>query len=150
MTKLKPVINSGVSPFHDLIGLGLVEWHEDFARAQLEIADHHLNRSGVVHGGVYMSMLDQIGGYSGLYCSLAGNARFAVSLSITCSFLGQASSGVLTAIGSKVGGGRRVFYTRTEVRDEQGRTLALGQGVHRYRTGSENPEGVPTGEAASP
>jgi uncharacterized protein (TIGR00369 family) len=150
MTKREPAIDTGVSPFHDLIGLRLVEWREDFARAQIEIAEHHLNRSGVVHGGVLMSLLDQIGGFSGLYCTVPGNARFAVSLSITCSFLGQASSGVLTAIGRKVGGGRRVFYTRTEVQDARGNALALGQGVHRYRTGSESPDGAPAGEALSP
>ncbi|MBI4185392.1 MAG: PaaI family thioesterase [Proteobacteria bacterium] len=145
MTILEPALDTGPSPYHDLIGFRLVEWREDFARAQLAVAEHHLNRSGVVHGGVFLSLLDQIAGFAGLYAPAPGGPRFAVTLSISCSFMGQARAGVLTAIGRKVGGGRNIYMTRSEVRDEAGAALALAQGVHRYRAGSEPAGGAPAG-----
>ena len=143
MTALERAIDTGHSPYHDLIGFRLVEWREDFARAQLELTPDHQNRSGIAHGGVVLSMLDQASGFCGLYCTVPGNTRLAVTVSLTTNFTGQASEGVLTAIGEKVGGGRSIFFTRARLLGPDGSVLGLSQGVHRYRTGSESPEGVP-------
>ncbi|MEX2642994.1 MAG: PaaI family thioesterase [Acetobacterales bacterium] len=143
MTALEPAIDTGHSPYHDLIGFRLVEWRADFARAQLELTPDHHNRSGIVHGGVVLSMLDQASGFCGLYCTVPGNTRLAVTVSLTTNFTGQASEGVLTAIGEKVGGGRSIFFTRARLLGPDGAVLGLSQGVHRYRSGSESPEGVP-------
>lgn len=143
MPALEPAIDTGPSPFHDLIGFRLVEWREDFARGQLEVKEEHLNRSGVIHGGVVLSLLDQASGFSGLYCTVPGNARYAVTVSLTTNFSGQCSEGVIEAIGEKVGGGRSIYFTRARLFGPDGSVLGMSQGVHRYRSGSGEPEGVP-------
>ena len=43
------------------LGLEIVDWTEAGPVLALEVAPHHLNRNGAVHGGVLLSMLDKIG-----------------------------------------------------------------------------------------
>jgi uncharacterized protein (TIGR00369 family) len=53
-----PLENETMRGFNVLLGYRLAEWREDFARLELALEAKHLNRSGVVHGGVLATMLD--------------------------------------------------------------------------------------------
>lgn len=55
------------------------------------------------------SMLANGMSLAGLYCPVPGHVRKGVTLSMTTSFLGQASGGMLKAIGSICGGGRKSY-----------------------------------------
>ena len=110
---------------------------------ELEIGRAHLNRAGVVHGGVLATLLDTALGYAGCWCAVPGHYRSAVTLSLATSFTGQARSGLLRALGRKGPSGTRIFTCTGEVLDPHGAVLAMAQGVFRYRSGSERPEGVP-------
>lgn len=80
---------SASSPFHDLMGLDLVEWRDGFARVVCMTGPQHLNRSGIVHGGVFLSLIDQAGAFAGLWCSVKGNVRRAVTIDLDCRFTGR-------------------------------------------------------------
>ena len=69
--------------FADLLGYELTAWGPDTAELTLKIATKHLNRSGVVHGGVVTTLIDTACSYSGCFCSVAGNVRRSFSLSLT-------------------------------------------------------------------
>ena len=129
--------------FNSLIGFELIEWRSDHAVLQLVIESKHLNRSGVIHGGVLATMIDAACGYAGCYCETPGNVRAALTLSLTTSYLGSTSSGVLHCTAKKRGGGRRIFNATAEILTEDGAMIALGQSTYRYRSGSEDPAGVP-------
>lgn len=131
------------SGFRRLLGYRVAEWGDGYAVIELELDDRHLNRSEVVHGGVYGTLIDAAGGYAGCYCTVPGNVRRAFTLSLSTSFVASKASGRLRAIARKSGGGRSVFFAHVEVLDEGGRLIATGEGVYRYRRGSERPEGVP-------
>jgi uncharacterized protein (TIGR00369 family) len=131
------------APYHDLLGIELVEWRDGFARLSLMAERKHMNRSGIVHGGVLLSLIDQAGGYAGLYCTVPGHVRRAVTVDLDCRFTGQATEGPVMAEGRVVTAGRNMFFTRTEVFDAAGRMVAFGAGTHRWRRGSNVPEGVP-------
>jgi uncharacterized protein (TIGR00369 family) len=132
------------SGFKDLIGYRLVTWREGYAEVALDVADKHLNIVGIPHGGVLATLLDTASGYAGCWCSVPGNQRRAVTLSLTTQFIGQARAGTtLTASARTIGGGRRIFFTRAEVHDAAGQLVAHGEGVFRYRSGSESVEGYP-------
>ena len=133
------------SGFRRLLGYRLAEWGDGYAVVELEVDGRHLNRSEVVHGGVYGALIDAAGGYAGCYCTVPGNVRRAFTLSLSTSFVASTASGRLRAIARKSGGGRSVFFARVEVLDENGRLLATGEGVYRYRHGSKRPDGVPLG-----
>ena len=85
------------APYHALLGITLEQWREDFSRVACETGRQHTNRSGIVHGGLILSMIDQAAAYAGLWCSVPGNIRRAVTLDLDCRFTGQVASGRLTA-----------------------------------------------------
>ena len=135
------------SPFHDLLGMTLAEWRDGYARLVCEIGPHHANRSGIVHGGVVLSMLDQAAAFAGLWCSVPGNVRKAVTVDLDCRFTGQVTGKRLIAEGRVASAGRSIFFARTEAFDDTGRMVAFGASTHRWRKGSEKVEGVAPEEA---
>ncbi|WP_426955276.1 PaaI family thioesterase [Muricoccus radiodurans] len=131
------------APYHELLGITLLEWRDGYAKLGLAAGRQHMNRSGIVHGGVMLSLIDQAGAYAGLYCTVPGNIRRAVTVDLDCRFTGQAGEGQLIAEGRIVTAGNSVFFTRTEVFGPDGKMVAFGAGTHRWRRGSNTPEGVP-------
>lgn len=130
--------------FADLLGYELADWQEDYAEIKLEVQRKHLNRSGVVHGGVITTLIDTACGYAGNYCSVPGNVRRSLTLSLTTQFIAAAREGaLLSAKGRRIGGGRSVFFADCELRDQNGTLIGKGEGTFKYRRGSESPEGHP-------
>lgn len=144
-----PVLNSLISGgkdlpgFHSLLGYRQALWVEDKAVIELDIQPQHLNLAGVIHGGVLTSLLDIALAEAGTYCPYPGRMRKAVTLSLTTTFTGQCSGGVIQVTGIKRAGGSRIFNSTGEVRDQNGNLLAIAEGTFRLRSGSESPEGLP-------
>lgn len=137
-----PLIPQG--GFADLIGYRVGTWRAGYAEVTLEVAERHLNRSGIMHGGVLSTLVDTACGYAGCHCTVPGHARRAMTLQLTTQFLGPVRAGdTLTAAGRVVGGGRSVFFTDCEVRTGAGDLVGRGEGVFKYLPGSEKPEGRP-------
>lgn len=134
---------SELGGFHAMLGYRQAGWEEDCAVIELELTPDHLNLGGVVHGGVLASLLDVVMAQAGTYCPYPGRLRKAITLSMTTTFTGQCSGGVIRATGRKRAGGRRIFNSTGEVHDANGNLLAMGEGTFRTRSGSESPEGVP-------
>ena len=131
------------NPLIDLLGVQLEHWEDGYVRTHLDLRPDHQNRSGVVHGGILTTLLDHVGSFSGLYCTTPAHARFCVTLSLTSNFVGQSKSGSIVAVGRRTAGGRNIYFAHSEIVDLSGSVLATGTSVHRYRRGSENPQGVP-------
>lgn len=131
------------APFHELLGLTVIEWRDGFARIACDTDRRHTNRSGIVHGGVLLAMMDQAAAYAGLWCSVPGHIRRAVTLDLDGRFTGQVAGGRLVAEGRLVRRGRNIFFCRSEVFDAAGALVAFGASTHRWRAGSESPEGQP-------
>ncbi|WP_203298980.1 PaaI family thioesterase [Marinobacter sediminum] len=129
--------------FHSLLGYGQASWEENEAVIELELQARHLNLGGVIHGGVLTSLLDIAMAQAGTHCPYPGRMRKAITLSLTTTFTGQCSSGVIRVTGRKRAGGTRIFNSTGEVHDDQGNLLAIAEGTFRIRSGSDKPEGVP-------
>ncbi|WP_028241349.1 PaaI family thioesterase [Stutzerimonas azotifigens] len=142
-----PSITGGreLTGFHQVLGYRQVSWAEEQAVIELALEPRHLNLAGVVHGGVLTSLLDIVLAEAGCYCPYPGRVRRAVTLTLTTTFTGQCSGGVIRATGTRRAGGSRIFNSTGEIRDQHGNLLALGEGTFRLRTGSEHPQGVPSG-----
>ena len=131
------------SGYQELLGYHLSRWEDGLAEAELVVEARHLNRAGVVHGGVFMSILDTVSGFSLTFCPYPGRVRRVMTLSLAVSFLGQAPGGTLLATGRLRGGGRKILGAAAEVRHrETGTLLATSEGMFKYRPGCENREGV--------
>jgi uncharacterized protein (TIGR00369 family) len=131
------------SPFLTFIGTKLLDWGDGYARIGLDLKPHHLNRSGVIHGGLLSALMDHGGAFSGLYCTVPGNKRYSMTLSLNSNFLAQGSTGSLIVTGERMSGGRKIYFASTEVRTDGGLLVSASTSVHRYRSGSEAPEGLP-------
>jgi uncharacterized protein (TIGR00369 family) len=127
-----PIAAETLRGFNVMMGFRIVEWRDGFARIELTLAEKHLNRSGVAHGGVLATMLDVTLGYCGLYTASTGRLRRAVTLTMTTTYLGQARSGTLACNATLRGGGNTVFMATGEVLDESGKLIAIGEGTFRY------------------
>lgn len=131
------------APYHDLLGFTVEEWREDYARIAIEAGPQHMNRSNIVHGGAILSLIDQAGGMCGLFCAVPGHSRKGMTVDLNCHFTGQTLQGRVYAEARIASRGSRIYFARTEVFDGQGRMVAFGSSTHRWRSGSERPEGVP-------
>jgi uncharacterized protein (TIGR00369 family) len=119
------------SAFNEAVGARLAEWRDGHATVLLDITGDHLNRSGLVHGGVLMTLIDVACGYAGTWSE--DGSRLAVTLDLTTSFVAPGRSGRLTTQASVTGGGRKIYFAHAEVRDEGGALVAMGQGSFRLR-----------------
>lgn len=120
------------SCFRDLINLEIIEHSDDLAVFALTISAGHLNSQGYLHGGVVATMIDHAGGVAGCFNKTPDERKKAVTLSLTTSFLAPAKSGRITATARKRSGGKKIFASTTEVCDESGKLIAIGESTYRY------------------
>jgi uncharacterized protein (TIGR00369 family) len=120
--------------FADLIGYRLTAWRQDEAEISFEADARHMNRSGLLHGGVLATAIDAACGFAGCYEPPPGQGRRALTLSLSTQFIGPVPLGTrLTASARRSGGGRTIFFASCEVRDTEGRLVATGSGTFKYR-----------------
>ncbi len=115
------------------LGYELTAWEHDFARVELPLAPHLMNRQGLPHGGIHATLLDTAMGFAGCYTGDPDRRQMALTLSLTVNFLGQAQGARLIAEARRTGGGKSTFFAEATVRDETGAAVATGTGVFRYR-----------------
>jgi uncharacterized protein (TIGR00369 family) len=129
--------------FHGQIGIEIMEWRDGFVRVALDLLPKHLNRAGILHGGVLLTMLDEAGALCGLWCSVQGHRRFSVTVDLDCRFVAQATAGRVIGTGDLVSHGRSLYFARAEIVDPAGQVLAYGSSTYKWRRGSEVVEGLP-------
>ncbi len=129
--------------FAQLLDFKRESWRDGEGSVSLALEPWHLNGNGVVHGGVLMTMLDVVCSMSGLYCTQKGNRRHSVTVSLTTNLVGQEKTGKLIATGRVTSSGGKLYFATGEIRTEKGSLVAAASSVHRFRSGSEKPEGVP-------
>jgi uncharacterized protein (TIGR00369 family) len=132
-TPLDPIAGERFRGFNAILGFRMTEWRTDFAKLEADIQEPHLNRSGLIHGGVLATILDATLGYAGIYpLEEGGPPRRAVTLTLTTTFIGQAKEGMIVCTAERRGGGKSVFMATGEVRDGTGNLLAIAEGTYRY------------------
>jgi len=125
-----------VPPFNRYLGTEVTRRDPDRAEVVLDLAPHHLNRRGVVHGGVITAMLDSALG-AAVIASMPAE-WWCATTSLSTQFLEGAREGRLTATGRLLRRGRAVAFAAGEVRDARGRLIATASGswhLWPYRPG---------------
>jgi uncharacterized protein (TIGR00369 family) len=130
------------SGYRTLLGYRTRAWREAYGEVELMIGPQHMNSIGLVHGGVYASLLDVALGSAVSFCAVPGRARYSTTVSLTTTFLKGTASGLLVAVGRIDGVEGRLATASGEVTDGNGTLLAVAQGSFLYFPGSERPEGV--------
>ena len=119
--------------FNHLIGLSLIKWSEDDCLVRLQIGPQHLNPAGLVHGGVFSTMLDVVLAMIGSYSPPPLVLMPGLTLNLNTQFINAATTEDknVFATARKTGGGRSVFFASGEVFTEQGRLIASATGTFK-------------------
>ena len=104
------------SPFDDLYGLELLEASAEVMRGRIEVADHHKQPMGLVHGGVYASMAETLASI-GTWLGVQEDGNTATGMSNSTTFLRPVTEGE----GHR---GRAPAASRAD-------QVGVGPGVHR-------------------
>lgn len=105
-------------------GIELVEVRPGYARAQMVVAERHLNGVGVVQGGALFTLADLA--FAGASNS-AGPLALGLNMNISC--LKAVNRGTLTAEATEVARSKRISTCTVRVTDETGDLVALFQGT---------------------
>jgi uncharacterized protein (TIGR00369 family) len=123
------------SAYSDLIGYRVTKRDTDYCELELVVEGKHLNRLNVPHGGSLATLIDTAAGIAVALAQGVDKILPAVTLSLSMQFLGQAKVGdVLTTTGRRIGGGRTIAYGTAEIKTQDGRVIARGDGTFRYVT----------------
>jgi uncharacterized protein (TIGR00369 family) len=121
------------NPFLEMLGMRLVRWTESEAEFALELEPRHLNRQGILQGGLTATLLDAACGYAGLFVAPGSAPMHAATLALSINYVSASRQGTLHAIGKRAGGGRNIYFSHGEVRGSDGVLVATGQGTFKYR-----------------
>lgn len=113
--------------FDSELGLTYLELTPDGGRAELEISDKLLQPWGIVHGGVYCSIVESLASVSGqIWLSQHGGGNV-VGVNNNTDFLRAIESGRVTAVSTPIHRGRRQQLWLITITDEKDRPVARGQ-----------------------
>ena len=107
-------------------GMRLAELGDGWARGELQLEERHRNPMGIIHGGVYCTMMDQVAG-------TAACTRGSICRTVNCEvrFLAPAQGGHLTSHAEAVRMGRSIAVIRAWVEDTEGAVCA--EGIYTFR-----------------
>jgi 1,4-dihydroxy-2-naphthoyl-CoA hydrolase len=113
--------------FDNEIGLTYLELGPDGGRAQLEITDKLLQPWGIVHGGVYCSVIEALASVSAHVWLSDNGGGTVVGVNNNTDFLRAIRAGTVTAESSPIHRGRRQQLWLITITGDDGRTVARGQ-----------------------
>lgn len=116
-----------VAPFDNQLGLVFTELSPDGARAHLEITPKLLQPFGIVHGGVYCSMIESMASLAAYTWLTAHGGGAVVGVNNNTDYLRAISSGTVYGSATAVHRGRRQQLWLVIVTDASDRVVARGQ-----------------------
>lgn len=113
--------------FDTELGLKYIDVTPDGGRAELQIHDKLLQPWGIVHGGVYCSIIESLASVSGAVWFSENGGGTVVGVNNNTDFLRAISSGTVTAESTPIHRGRRQQLWLITITDDTGRLVARGQ-----------------------
>jgi len=115
------------SPFDNELGLVFTDLSPDGARAQLEITPKLLQPMGIVHGGVYCSMIESMASIAAYTWLTAQGGGGVVGVNNNTDFMRAIKSGTVYGNATPLHRGRRQQLWLVTVTDTTDRVVARGQ-----------------------
>ena len=123
-SEIPPGLGAG---FDTELGLEYLELTPDGGKAQLQIHDKLLQPWGIVHGGVYCSMVESLASLSAHVWLSENGGGTVVGVNNNTDFLRAISSGTVTAVSTPIHRGRRQQLWLITITDDNDRVVARGQ-----------------------
>jgi 1,4-dihydroxy-2-naphthoyl-CoA hydrolase len=116
----------GPNHWDEALGLDIVEWGPERVRARVVIERRHQQPYGIVHGGVYASIVESVASHGA--AAARPEAGGVVGVSNTTDFLRPHRDGPLDVLGTPVFVGRTQQLWQVEItRPADGKLVARGQ-----------------------
>jgi uncharacterized protein (TIGR00369 family) len=112
------------SPYFALLGMKLRDFSIGNSLLEIDVEGKHLQPFGVVHGGVFSSIIDAAAFWS-VYPEVPEDMGM-TSVDLKLNYLAPANTGKLIARGTRIKLGKTLGLGAAEVTDEEGRILAHG------------------------
>jgi 1,4-dihydroxy-2-naphthoyl-CoA hydrolase len=113
--------------FDNELGIAYLELTAEGGRAQLEIKDKLLQPWGIVHGGVYCSIVEGLASLSAQVWLSQHGGGHVVGVNNNTDFLRAISAGTVTAVSTPIHRGRRQQLWLITITDDNDRVVARGQ-----------------------
>ncbi|MCD4821758.1 MAG: PaaI family thioesterase [Methanococcoides sp.] len=122
MEKIKEFFK--MDKFAEYIDVELLEVSEGYAKAKMDIHEHHLNGVGIVQGGAIFTLAD-------FAFAAASNSHgtVAVAINANISFVTSTTSGTLYAQARENSKNPKIATYTVDITDEEGNTIAIFQGM---------------------
>lgn len=120
--------NEFKSPFDQMLGMRVTSASAERCTAELDVRPDHHQPYGIVHGGVYASMIEatcSIG--ASVWAASTGNGTGAMGVSNHTDFLRSASEGALHCDAVRVQSGGTLQLWEAAVTDGEGTLIAHGR-----------------------
>ncbi|WP_194790493.1 PaaI family thioesterase [Pseudomonas sp. UFMG81] len=121
------------NPFLHSLGVELVAWSDGGAEFHMPIQAQHLNRQGMLHGGLIATLLDAACGYAGLHSPEHEEEVHGVTVMLNISYLSAAREGTVIATGKVTRSGRSLYFVQGTLLSDKGELLATAQGAFKRR-----------------
>ena len=120
-------LNDSRGPFESSIGLEVTSATLDRVVGIVDLdAGRHTQPWGIVHGGVYCSIIESLASI-GAAINVMGDGKTAAGIENQTSFLRSISSGRVEGVAIPVQRGRQMHLWQVEIRDDQQRMIAHGR-----------------------
>jgi len=119
---IKTRVNS--SPYFDLLSMEISSLEQGRSLIEVDVKEKHLQPYGIVHGGVYASLVDAAGFWAVYSETVEGAGLTTVEMKLN--YLAPASSGRLIARGKSIKIGKTLCLSEAAVSDKEGKLLAHG------------------------
>jgi len=117
------IVNS--CPYFELLSMKLMDVGVGYASLEIDLANKHLQPYGLVHGGVFASVIDAAAFWS-VYFGIEDPAAGLTTVDLKLNYLAPATSGKLIVRGRQIKVGRTLGYAEARVVDPSDTVLAHG------------------------
>lgn len=119
-------VAANMGGFNAALGLTLVQVDKQQVIAELRVGAQHHQPWGIVHGGVYCSIVETVCSI-GAQAALTAGSGFIVGVDNHTSFLKATRNGTLRAVARPLSVGKRTQLWEANIENEQGELVATGR-----------------------
>ena len=121
--RINEIVNT--CPYFELLSMKLMDVGVGYSSLEIDLAGKHLQPFGMVHGGVFASIIDAAAFWS-VYFGIEDQAAGLTTVDLKLNYLAPAVSGKLLARGRQIKVGRTLGYAEAQVVDQTEKVLAHG------------------------
>jgi uncharacterized protein (TIGR00369 family) len=121
--RIKQLVNN--SPYFSLLSMKILDMGIGYSHLKIDTSKKHLQPFGLVHGGVFASIIDAAAFWA-IYYDIKNPDDGLTTVDLKLNYLAPALSGKLVAKGRRIKLGKTLGYAEAEVQNEAGKILAHG------------------------